>query len=49
MTAWETAVCCREWPVAVGWPIRRCGYCGQRPTTLVRLAQTVRTLMGGRP
>lgn len=23
--------CCREWVLAVGYPVNRCGYCGQRP------------------
>jgi hypothetical protein len=25
------AVCCREWPVALGQRIGRCGFCGERP------------------
>jgi hypothetical protein len=24
-------VCCREWPLAVGFPVGRCGLCGERP------------------
>jgi hypothetical protein len=26
--------CCREWPLAVGIPVGRCGLCGERPTFL---------------
>jgi hypothetical protein len=26
-----TAVCCREWPVLLGAPIGKCGYCGRVP------------------
>jgi hypothetical protein len=25
------AACCREWPVALGQRIGRCGFCGERP------------------
>lgn len=25
------AVCCREWELAFGYPVGRCGICGQRP------------------
>lgn len=25
------ARCCRDWPVLLGNPIGRCGYCGERP------------------
>ena len=30
---WPTviAVCCREWEVALGVKMRRCGYCGEVP------------------
>lgn len=24
-------VCCREWTLAVGFPVGRCGLCGERP------------------
>ena len=24
-------VCCREWPMALGFPTGRCGLCGERP------------------
>jgi hypothetical protein len=27
-------VCCREWPLAVGVPVGRCGLCGERPVFL---------------
>ena len=23
--------CCRPWPIVLGWPVRRCGLCGERP------------------
>lgn len=23
--------CCREWEVALGFKVGRCGYCGERP------------------
>ena len=23
--------CCRVWPLAIGFPVGRCGICGQRP------------------
>ena len=23
--------CCREWPLALGFPTGRCGLCGERP------------------
>lgn len=26
-----TARCCRDWPVVLGYPLRRCGYCGHVP------------------
>lgn len=24
--------CCQEWVLAAGFPVGRCGYCGERPT-----------------
>lgn len=26
--------CCREWILALGYPVGRCGLCGERPTYL---------------
>jgi hypothetical protein len=33
---WPTYIgyCCREWPLAIGMPVGRCGICGERPTYL---------------
>lgn len=27
-------VCCREWILALGYPVGRCGLCGERPVYL---------------
>lgn len=27
-------MCCREWDLAVGYPVGRCGLCGEKPTYL---------------
>ena len=29
--ATAVAVCCREWTIALGHPLSRCGYCNERP------------------
>ena len=26
--------CCREWILAMGYPVGRCGYCSERPVSL---------------
>jgi hypothetical protein len=28
----ETWRCCRDWPIAILFPVGRCGLCEQRPT-----------------
>ena len=28
------AVCCTEWTVVIGYPIRRCGLCGEIPVVV---------------
>lgn len=33
--------CCREWPIAVGYPIGRCGICGEHPREFVRHADPI--------
>lgn len=34
MTTFHTYIgeCCREWPMAAGFPAGRCGLCGESPT-----------------
>lgn len=34
MTTFHTYIgeCCREWPMAAGFPVGRCGICGEPPT-----------------
>lgn len=36
MSKWPTYIghCCREWILAVGVPLARCGLCNERPTFL---------------
>lgn len=33
MTSFHTYIgfCCREWPMAFGYPVGRCGICGEAP------------------